>query len=140
MSGGGDPKEDYMHSIPHEERLVNLRGLPLDEVERIPTVTISLLSEGEHLCDLCGENIEGLAAYVTVPDGNRRDGFQEVALLCAEHVEFEETHSGPEHVRKALADVRLRRVERRLRRVPGAVLTTDEVLARFAGDERRGAV
>lgn len=104
---------------------VNLRGVPVEEAKRAAALTISVLGEGEHLCDLCGENIEGYAAYVTGPD--EHNGFRIFALLCAEHVEV-----GDER------ETLVRRVRRGLRRIPGAVLSADEVLARFApADVRR---
>ena len=72
------------HSIHYEQPRVNLRGISPTEAKAAPCVTISLLCEGERFCDECGGRIEDLAAYFTQPRPRLRDGYEVVAITCAE--------------------------------------------------------
>jgi hypothetical protein len=63
---------------------VNLAGIDPDLAREEVTATLTSLSEGVAYCTACGEEIPGLAVYVTRPRPGHREGYELVALMCPE--------------------------------------------------------
>ena len=63
---------------------VNLAGINPDLARTEVTATLTSLSEGVAYYPECGEEIPGLAVYVTRPRPGHREGWDLVAVLCPE--------------------------------------------------------
>ena len=60
---------------------VSLTGISPTKAKAGITATLSLLSEDETFCTKCKGRIDGLAVYVTRPRGERRQGYELVAIV-----------------------------------------------------------
>ena len=68
---------------------VNLAGIDPDLAKAEVTATLTSLSEGVAYCAACGEEIPGLAVYLTRPRPGHREGYDLVAIMCPECAGYE---------------------------------------------------
>ena len=95
MAGaGGEPTGRIIMDNPQPKKhgadiRVNLAGINPDLARTEVTATLTSLSEGVAYCPECGEEIPGLAVYITRPRPGHREGYELVAVMCPECAGYE---------------------------------------------------